>query len=137
MNLLRMENWYGRRFGKIQLKHPCIIIFAMQTLQLNHIYMALTLTETMISNNQQFAEMLDDLQANILKHHGRSHAYHIFLSLKEGKEEAAKNWIAAFAVSKITSAAKQHVDSDNKHKFKIDGGTIYTLSLSSSGYDRL
>lgn len=99
--------------------------------------MALTLEETRVSNNQQFSEMLNDLQANILKHHGRKFAFHLFLSVKNGKSHEAKNWIADFATSKITSTAKQLVDSKIKKVNDVDGGTIYTLSLSSSGYNKL
>ena len=99
--------------------------------------MALTLEESNVSNNQEFTEMLNDLQANILKHHGRDFAYHLFLTIKSEKSVEAKNWIADFAASKITSTAKQLVDSKIKKEHEIDGGTVYTLSLSSSGYDKL
>lgn len=99
--------------------------------------MALTLEETRVSNNQQFFEMLNDLQANILKHHGRDFAFHIFLSIKNGRSSEVKNWIADFATSKITSIGKQLIDSKIKKESDIDGGTVYTFSLTSSGYDKL
>jgi len=99
--------------------------------------MALTLEESRVSNSPQFSEMLSDLQANILKHHGRDFAFHLFLSIKNGKSSEAKNWIADFATSKITSTAKQLVDSKVKKKNDVDGGTVYTLSLSATGYDKL
>jgi Dyp-type peroxidase family len=99
--------------------------------------MALTLEESKVNNSQQFLEMLNDLQANILKHHGRDFAFHLFLSIKEGKATEAKNWIAKFATSKITSSAKQLIDTKIRKEYDIDGGTIYTLSLSKSGYDKL
>ncbi len=99
--------------------------------------MPLTLTESKISNNPPFTEMLNDLQANILKHHGRNFAFHLFLSVKAGKSAAAKNWIGNFATSKITSTAKQLIDSAIRKDKGVDGGTVYNLSISSSGYDNL
>ena len=99
--------------------------------------MALTLEESNVSNNQEYTEMLNDLQANILKHHGRDFAFHLFLTIKSEKSVEAKNWIADFAASKITSTAKQLVDSKIKKQNDVDGGTVYTLSLSSSGYEKL
>ncbi|PBJ08083.1 Dyp-type peroxidase [Flavobacterium sp. ACN6] len=99
--------------------------------------MALTLEESKVNTEQHFSEMLNDLQANILKHHGRNFAYHLFLAVKEGKADEAKNWITNFATSKITSTAKQLIDSNIRKQYDIDGGTVYTLSLSKSGYDKL
>ena len=99
--------------------------------------MALTLEESRVSNNQQFSEMLNDLQANILKHHGRDFAFHLFLTIKSGKSTEARNWIADFATSKVTSTAKQLIDSKIKKVNDIDGGTVYTFSLTSSGYNKL
>ena len=99
--------------------------------------MALTLEESRVSNNQQFSEMLNDLQAIILKHHGRDFAFHLFLTIKSGKSTEARNWIADFATSKVTSTAKQLIDSKIKKVNDIDGGTVYTFSLTSSGYNKL
>lgn len=99
--------------------------------------MALDLTETRVVDNAQFSEMLNDLQANILKHHGREIAFHLFLNINDGKAAEARNWIANFAESKITSAAKQMTDIAINHENNIDGGTVYTLSLSASGYGKL
>jgi Dyp-type peroxidase family len=99
--------------------------------------MALTLEESRVSNNQQFSEMLNDLQANILKHHGRDFAFHLFLTIKSGKSIEARNWIADFATAKVTSTAKQLIDSKIKKVNDIDGGTVYTFSLTSFGYDKL
>jgi Dyp-type peroxidase family len=99
--------------------------------------MALTLTETRVNNSPQFVDMLSCLQANILKHHGRNAAWHVFLSIKEGRETEAQKWISDFAVTHITSAFKQLVDTDNHKKFNIDGGTVFTLSLSATGYTKL
>jgi deferrochelatase/peroxidase EfeB len=50
--------------------------------------------------------MLNDLQANVLKGHGRRFAYHIFLQLQAPKIHDAKKWISNFATNRITSALK-------------------------------
>lgn len=99
--------------------------------------MALTLNETGVKNSIEFTGMLRDLQGNILKHHGRDTAWHLFLSVKNGKEGDAQKWLSDFAVSKITSAFKQLTDTNNRKERGIDGGTVYTCSLSAEGYRKL
>lgn len=82
--------------------------------------------------------LLDNLQANILKGHGRKFAHHLFFELDKSKADSARTWISQFATTGITSAKKQLQDTtDFKLGKTTDGGTIFTLSLSSSGYDKL
>jgi deferrochelatase/peroxidase EfeB len=82
--------------------------------------------------------LLDNLQANILKGHGRNFAHHLFLRFDKNKVDKVKAWISQFAGSKITSTSKQLKDKAAHHKNKsVDGGTVFTLSLSSAGYDKL
>lgn len=47
--------------------------------------MPLLLSESKVSNKRAFTEMLNDLQANILKHHGRNFAFHQFPSILNHK----------------------------------------------------
>lgn len=85
----------------------------------------------------QFIPMLGDLQANILKGHGRKFAYHIFLCLEAAKIDQAKNWLSEFAKTRLTSAL-EYEDARKKHKqYGVDGGAIFTLSISASGYAAL
>ena len=60
--------------------------------------MALTLKESNITVNETFNEMLEDLQGNILKHHGRNVAFHIFLQFKTTGDniEKAKKMVEGF-----------------------------------------
>jgi Dyp-type peroxidase family len=120
-------------YKKCRERESVFKIFINQKL----IQMPLVLTESKVSNKPPFTEMLNDLQANILKHHGRNFAFHLFLSVKPGKSAAAKNWIGNFATSKITSTAKQLIDSAVRKNKGIDGGTVYNLSISSTGYNNL
>jgi deferrochelatase/peroxidase EfeB len=93
------------------------------------------LSSTNVSINETFTPMLEDLQANILKHHGRAFAFHIFVTFQDLAK--TKIWISDFADSKITSTFDQ-LEASKLHKSKgIDGGTILNLSLSNDGYDFL
>jgi Dyp-type peroxidase family len=85
----------------------------------------------------EFLPMLQDLQANILKGHGRKFAHHLFLQIKEGKMNEAKKWISHFAKSQITTAEEQ-LEGRKRHREKRDdGGPMFCLSISATGYKNL
>jgi Dyp-type peroxidase family len=84
-----------------------------------------------------FQPMLNDLQANILKGHGRKYAYHIFLQLQSGKTVDAKTWIADFANLHITSAFMLEQGRKAWKSSGLDGGPVFTLSISATGYTAL
>ncbi|HRH50246.1 MAG TPA: Dyp-type peroxidase [Panacibacter sp.] len=87
--------------------------------------------------NPLFSGLLKDLQGNILKHHGRTHAYHIFLHFNEDEIRAAREWIVQFA-SVITTAEKQLTDARARETDpEYDGGTFFNLLLSVKGYNVL
>ncbi len=78
---------------------------------------------------------LNNLQANILKHHGREHALHLFLRFHGHDIPAVKKWLADLP---ITSAFQQLEDSQKRHMDKKhDGGLVTLLLLSAKGYDML
>ncbi|MEO6733633.1 MAG: hypothetical protein ABIN01_20590 [Ferruginibacter sp.] len=87
--------------------------------------------------NPTFQVMLNDLQANIIKGHGRKYAYHIFLKLKPDKVADAKSWIARFSKEHITSAFKLEQHRQAWKTSGIDGGPVFTLSISATGYAML
>jgi deferrochelatase/peroxidase EfeB len=58
-------------------------------------------------DDPQFSNLLANLQGHILKHHGRTHAYHIFVKFNPKQATMAKKWIKNFANNEITSAEKQ------------------------------
>lgn len=89
------------------------------------------------SGNPVFASMLSDLQANILKGHGRRFAYHIFLRLDKTKIADAKKWISGFAKNRVTSALKLQEGRQTFRATGADGGAVFTLSLSATGYTKL
>ncbi len=90
-------------------------------------------------NDPQYQDVLQDLQGNILKGHGRNNSVHIFLTFPKNnldKIKALKQQIAQIAQD-ITSAKKQIDDAVAWRNNKIDGGVFVHLSLSSSGYRKL
>ncbi|KAB8333255.1 Dyp-type peroxidase [Scytonema tolypothrichoides VB-61278] len=92
--------------------------------------------------DQQYQDVLQDLQGNILKSHGREECVHIFLTFPDPRREpqkttALRQLIAQLATQDITSAKKQLDDADAWRENKIDGGVFVHLCLSSSGYEKL
>ncbi|KAM3090424.1 Dyp-type peroxidase [Phormidesmis sp. 146-35] len=90
---------------------------------------------------QQYQDVLQDLQGNILKGHGRNNSVQIFLTFPDTRENrsqlaALRQGIAQFA-AEITSAKKQSDDADAWRGKRIDGGVFVHFSLSSSGYEKL
>jgi Dyp-type peroxidase family len=45
------------------------------------------------SNDKNWQDTLKNMQGNIVKHHGREHAYHIFFQFDASKKSEIKNWI--------------------------------------------
>lgn len=82
-----------------------------------------------------YRDMLSNLQGNILKPHGRSHAIHIFLKFKADKD-AVRRWMRAFAKDYVTSAEQQlkELSDFRTHRtLKLFGN----LFLSAAGYEAL
>ncbi len=93
-------------------------------------------------NDRQYQDVLQDLQANILKAHARDESVHIFLTFPDPRREPQKTatlrrLISEIATQYITSAKKQIDDAVAWRENKIDGGILVHLSLSSSGYEKL
>src|SRR5690349_1699020 len=98
--------------------------------------MSLDLNQTAIDYTQpQFRAMLDRLQCNILKPHGREHAAHLFLQFT-GDPDQVKAWIGQFIANPhhLTSAWDQ-LEQIRLHKEKgLDGGMVGSFFLSAEGY---
>lgn len=93
-------------------------------------------------NDQQYEDVLRDLQGNILKSHGRDNSVHIFLTFPNPKDNldkirSLKQWIAQLANKDIISTKKQLDDAVAWRNEKRDGGVFVHFSLSSSGYAKL
>lgn len=80
--------------------------------------------------------MLEDLQGNILKGHGRNHTYNMFLHFKDAN--AAKGFIKYLAPHiKTAHTQLQETKIFKESKRKIPGKTFIGLFLSNLGYQAL
>lgn len=52
----------------------------------------------------EFAAIAPELQANILKSHGRRHTAHIFFRFNEGQQASARQFLQSFAHTDVTTA---------------------------------
>ena len=81
------------------------------------------------------AAFLNDLQANILKGHGRPHTGNIFLSFA-GMQPAEVAAVLSKLGNFCTSAAHQ-LATNKRNPPHLDGGTVRCLFLSAGGYKSL
>lgn len=80
---------------------------------------------------------LKNIQANILKPHGREHAWCIFIQFTPGKPVIVQDWVKQFSQN-VTSAQRQQ---EQKAVFRtespLDKGTLTCFFLSAKGYGKL
>lgn len=79
---------------------------------------------------------LGRLQGNILRGHGRDHAYYIGFSLGDD-QRAAKRTLKALATKYVTSALRQYQDTVLYRRTGIPGPLFGNLFVAASGYRRL
>jgi len=127
--LIAVNFWNYHKYNYLTIRLICIS-------HLKPFHMLLDLKQSNVSLDPKFGPMLSNLQANILKGHGRNFAFHLFFSFDRTKVVEIKSWIAAFS-EKIKSAEEQIQDNSNYKKSGIDGGVLNTLSLSAHGFDVL
>jgi Dyp-type peroxidase family len=84
-----------------------------------------------------YANLRANLQANILKSHGRGNQRHVFLEFK-GTAAAVKTWIKTHVLPKLTTAEIQHQHAlARAANPAFDGGLITGFFLSADGYKKL
>ena len=81
------------------------------------------------------AAFLNDLQANILKGHGRQHTGNMFLSFQGMQPDAVAGVLRSLGNS-CTSAAQQLL-TNKRNPPHLDGGTVRCLFLAAGGYKAL
>ncbi len=96
----------------------------------------LTKPLTWKAKTKDVVDLLDDLQANILKGHGRSQAVHLFLSFDTNKKAAIRAAIHQLS-GHIKTAKQQLVEAEQFHATQHDGGTVRCFFLSFAGYQAL
>jgi Dyp-type peroxidase family len=80
--------------------------------------------------------VLDDLQGNILKGHGRHHTANVFLRFAPGRIEEARRFLAALAAD-ITPALRQLMDAQRFKATGQDAGPFVSVLLSAQGFAAL
>lgn len=89
-------------------------------------------------NDPLVAALLDDLQANILKGHGRNRSINIFLQFNPNPAKAAAIKGAIHQLSGNLKTAKQHlIEAEEFKTTGVDGGVIRCFMLSFAGYQAL
>ena len=88
-------------------------------------------------NPGKYANLLKNLQGNILKGHGRDHSVHLFLEFKAGKEAEVKKWIEGFVKEYVTSAEQQAQEAKKYRETGISGSVFANFFLSRIGYEYL
>ena len=88
-------------------------------------------------DSAEYRTMLGNLQANILKSHGRDFARHIFLRFTAAPDPV-KAWIRNTVAPRVTTAARQLETIAARHEEAgVDGGTVGGFFLSAAGYAHL
>jgi Dyp-type peroxidase family len=82
--------------------------------------------------------MLENIQGNILKSHGREHTINLFINGRDGKQKEIRHWISSLVKSgQIQSGYKQLKSSQNWKKHRIDAGDFACIHISHVGYQYL
>jgi deferrochelatase/peroxidase EfeB len=84
----------------------------------------------------RFDRVLNELQGNVLKPHGRNYANHVFLSFRPGLEIEVKNWLKRTA-ARLISAKQQLEPSESAAVARQNNqlrAPFLSLLLSAKGY---
>jgi Dyp-type peroxidase family len=84
----------------------------------------------------RYQPLLDDLQGNILKGHGRDNTVHIFLRFSRD-QQATKQLIRTFAAEYLTSASRQQEEAAHYDESGIPAGVFANFFLTYKGYEAL
>jgi Dyp-type peroxidase family len=104
-----------------------------------------TLKLSGLTNDEKL--MLEDLQCNILKGHGRRHTQQIFLKFAGGQSnlQATQNFIRDVLANQIVTQQKQLADSvtlrmlsdEERAEKKLESSPIVVFFLTAKGYEKL
>jgi Dyp-type peroxidase family len=83
-----------------------------------------------------YRKLLENLQGNILKWHGRDCVHLLPIRFQEGKSEAVQRWVYQFARERVTSAWRQ-LQEAKEHREGKPTGNFGGLYLTASGYRKL
>jgi len=88
------------------------------------------------SSDPKYRGMLENLQGNVLKPHGRKESDHLFLRFT-GERAAVRAWVRGFARDQLTSAKEQLDAVEAFRASGTPGGMFATMGLSATGYAAL
>jgi len=91
-----------------------------------------TFADRIDPKDPELSTMLKNLQANILKPHGRDFARHLFLCFRAPPNQV-RAWIKKEILPRVTTASKQFATSGQG----ADGGIVCGFYLSARGYEQL
>jgi len=77
--------------------------------------------------------MLENMQGNILKGHGRDHTTHIFLRFDKGRQPAVKKFLKTFAAENLTSCYSQLWERERYKRNQTPGGMFANILISHAG----
>lgn len=94
------------------------------------------------NSSQKLKRLLEDIQGNILRSHGRTYSIYLFLQFDPNQLKATKKWIGDFASKYVVSAIKQQEQSKKYKQCREKGITppqklFANFSLSFKGYQVL
>lgn len=84
-------------------------------------------------DEKKYENMLANLQGNILKSYGRNLAVYLFLTFK-GSADDVRQWISTFSERYVTSALRQHHETQEYKLNNISGHLCANFYLSAKGY---
>lgn len=84
--------------------------------------------------DRKYKTMLENLQGNILKGHGRDFTIHLFVKFT-AQPNFVKGWIRHFCDQFVISAKQQLQETSEFKAFRIPGGLFCNFFLSSLGYE--
>ena len=79
--------------------------------------------------------LLENLQGNVLRGHGREHAVHVFFSFRQ--PDLARSVLRTLAERFVTSAYRQYRDAERYKALGVPGGLFGNLFLTARGYEQL
>jgi len=99
--------------------------------------MPVELTDVSIDpNDKRYQTMLETLQGNIIKGHGRDFTIHIFLKFTSELKDV-KSWIRQFSEHHVTPAKRQLQETERFKAERISGGLFGNFFLTSKGYENI
>ena len=88
------------------------------------------------THDPELLSVLHDMQANILKGHGRDHTGHVFISFDDMAAGAVADLLRTLAPL-VTTALEQLRDAEAYRSMRLDGGRVVCLFLARGAYERL